>query len=306
MSDAAPARKQSYPAFPDFLETAQSTWPGSPFPLGAAWDAERNGTNFAIFSEVAYEVELCVYAAPGDATPSATYRLRERTAFVWHGFVPGVGPGTFYGFRVYGPYEPGNGHRCNPFKLLIDPYARALAGTIDWGTHPYAYPFDQPGDDWVLDEERDDGGVPKGVVIDNSFDWRGDRPPRIPWHETVIYEAHVKGLTRLHPDVPEEIRGTYAAVAHPSVIEHLKSIGVTAVELLPVHEFVNDATLVEKGLSNYWGYNSINFFSPDGRYAHARDYGEQVREFKEMVRRLHEAGLEVILDVVYNHTGEGN
>jgi glycogen operon protein len=179
MSDAAPAaRKKPYPEVPGFLENAQSAWPGVPYPLGATWDGE--GTNFALYSELAYEVELCIYANERDEHPSATYRLRERTAFVWHGYVPGIGPGAFYGFRVNGPYVAGEGQRCNPFKLLIDPYARALAGTIDWDSHPYAYQFDQPGEDWVLDDSRDDAGIPKGVVVDDEFDWRGDRPPRIP------------------------------------------------------------------------------------------------------------------------------
>lgn len=291
-------------AVPGFLESASTAWPGTPYPLGAHWDG--HGTNFALFSEIAYEVELCLFDRPEDAEPSRTFRLRERTSFVWHGYVPGVGPGTYYGYRVNGPYHPGRGHRCNPFKLLVDPYARALAGPVKLEAHPYAYPFDQPGEDWVLDDETSAHGVPKGVVVDDAFDWQGDRPPRIPWNETVIYEAHVKGLTMRHPDVPEEIRGTYAAVAHPVIVEHLKSIGVTAIELLPVHEIADEPFLVQKGMRNYWGYSTLNFFAPAGRYAHARDYGEQVREFKEMVRALHKAGIEVILDVVYNHTAEGN
>jgi isoamylase len=297
-------KKPRFPQVPGFLEHAETAWPGKPFPLGAHWDGR--GTNFAVYSELAWEVELCLFERPEDDHPARTYRLRERTAYVWHGYLPGVGPGTFYGFRINGPYNPGLGHRCNPFKLLVDPYARALAGSVNWAAHPFAYPFDQPGEDWVLDDEHDDWGVPKGVVVDNAFDWQDDRPPLIPWHETVIYEAHVKGLTRLHPDVPPELRGTYAAVSHPSVVEHLKSLGVTAIELLPVHELVDDFFLVQKGLSNYWGYSTLGYFAPDGRYAHTRDYGEQVREFKEMVRRLHLAGIEVILDVVYNHTAEGH
>jgi isoamylase len=289
---------------PGFLDTAETAWPGRPFPLGATWDGR--GTNFAIYSEHAWEVELCIFDSPGASTPTRTFRLRERTAYVWHGYVAGVGPGTFYGYRVNGPYQPARGLRTNPFKLLIDPYAKAVAGRVDWDAHPYAYPFDQPGEDWVMDDGDDAGGVPKGVVLDPAFDWEGDEPLRIPWHETVIYEAHVKGLTMRHPEVPEEIRGTYAAVAHPAVVAHLQSIGVTALELLPVHEMVDDSFLVQKGLRNYWGYNSINFFAPAGRYAHTRDYGAQVHEFKTMVRDLHRAGIEVILDVVYNHTAEGN
>ncbi|MDQ3556745.1 MAG: alpha-amylase family glycosyl hydrolase, partial [Gemmatimonadota bacterium] len=277
-------------------------WPGLPYPLGAAWDGE--GTNFALYSEGATEVELCLFDGPEDAEPTVVHRLRERTAFVWHGYLPGVRPGQYYGYRVNGPYHPGRGLRFNPFKLLIDPYARALAGRVELEHHPFGYVFDQPGEDWVLDEENSAGGVPKGVVVDSDFDWRGDQPPQIPWHRTVIYETHVKGLTRLHPEVPREIRGTYAAVAHPAIIRHLKRIGVTAVEILPVHEIADEPFLHERGLVNYWGYSTINFFAPAGRYAHARDYGAQVREFKEMVRALHAAGMEVILDVVYNHTAE--
>jgi isoamylase len=279
-------------------------WPGSPYPLGANWDGE--GTNFALYSENATEVELCLFESPQAAEPSQCFRLRERTAHVWHGYLPGIGPGQLYGYRANGPYEPQRGLRFNAFKLLIDPYAHALAGRVDFAYHPFAYPFDQPGEDWVLDDENDAAGVPKGVVIDRRFDWREDKPPNIPWHRTVIYEAHVKGLTMRHPAIPKEMRGTYAAVCHPAVIEHLKSIGVTALELLPVHEIVDDLFLVRKGLSNYWGYNNINYFAPAGRYAFAREYHEQVREFKEMVRRLHEADIEVILDVVYNHSAEGN
>ena len=296
--------KKPHQHVPGFLDTATTAWPGKPYPLGATWDGR--GTNFAIYSELAYEVELCLYDRVDAEDPCRTFRLRERTAFVWHGYVPDVHPGTFYGYRINGPYEPHRGARCNPFKLVVDPYARALAGSVQWDAHPFAFPFDQPGEDWVLDDEKDDRGVPKGVVVDNEFDWKGDAPPRIPWHETVIYEAHVKGLTKLHPDVPPELRGTYAALAHPAVVEHLKSLGVTALELLPVHEFIDDYFLVQKGLRNYWGYSTLGYFAPDGRYAHARDYGEQVREFKEMVRRLHRAGIEVILDVVYNHTAEGH
>jgi glycogen operon protein len=281
-----------------------SEWPGESYPLGATWDGE--GTNFALYSENATEVELVLFDEPEDAEPTRVVRMRERTAFVWHVYLPRVGPGQFYGYRVHGPYDPARGLRFNPFKLLIDPYARALAGPVRWQFHPFAYPFDQPGEDWVLDDEDSAAGVPKGVVIDPRFDWKGDSPPCIPWHRTVIYEAHVKGLTKLHPDVPEEMRGTYAAVAHPAVVSHLKSLGITAIELLPVHEIVDDYFLVQKGLKNYWGYNSINFFAPAGRYAYARDYGKQVREFKEMVRSLHAEGIEVILDVVYNHTAEGS
>jgi isoamylase len=286
------------------LEERIPVWPGSPYPLGATWDGK--GTNFALYSENATAVELCIFDKPDDTTPSRTVRLREQTAFVWHGYLPDVGPGTYYGYRVNGYYDPSRGLRYNPFKLLVDPYAKALAGSVRWEHHPYGYMFDQPGEDWVLDDQDSTPGVPKGVVIDSAFDWQDDQPPRTPLHRTIIYEAHVKGLTMLHPDVPEELRGTYAGVAHPAVIEHLQTLGVTALELLPVHEIVDDPFLVEKGLRNYWGYNTLNYFAPAGRYAHAREYGEQVREFKEMARTLHEADIEVILDVVYNHTAEGN
>ncbi len=279
-------------------------WPGKPFPLGATWDGE--GTNFAVYSEHATEVELDLFETADAAEPSQRVSLRERNHFVWHVYLPGVGPGQFYGFRVNGPFVPARGLRFNPFKLLIDPYARALAGRVDWDAHPFSYNFEHPDDESVMDEYDDAAGVPKGVVIDPTFDWQGDQPPAVPWDRTVIYEAHVKGLTQLHPDIPEEIRGTYAALAHPAIIEHLRSLDVTALELLPVHEIVDDPFLVQKGLTNYWGYNSINFFAPSGRYARARDYAAQVREFKEMVRQLHAAGIEVILDVVYNQTAEGN
>jgi isoamylase len=296
--------RKSHPTVPGFMEQAAIAWPGEPYPLGAHWDGQ--GTNFALYSELAWEVELCIFDRPDAHEPVRSVRLRERTAYVWHGYVPGVGPGAFYGYRINGPYEPGRGWRCNPFKLVVDPYARALAGPVRLEAHPFAFPFDQPGEDWVLDDADDAWGVPKGVVLDPRFDWRGDAPPRIPWHETVIYEAHVKGLTRLHPDVPPDMRGTFAGVAHPAVIEHLRSLGVTAIELLPVHEVADEPFLVRRGLRNYWGYSTLNYFSPAGRYARARDYGEQVAEFKEMVRTLHAAGMEVILDVVYNHTAEGD
>jgi isoamylase len=279
-------------------------WPGEPYPLGATWDGK--GTNFAIFSENATEVELHLFDRENDPQPANVVRLRERTAFVWHGYLPDIGPGQYYGYRVNGRYDPARGLRFNPFKLLVDPYAKALAGPIRWEHHPFAYPFDQPGEDWVLDDEDSVVGVPKGVVIDPAFDWKGDRPPRTPLHRSVIYEAHVKGLTKLHPDVPEELRGTYAGLTHPAIIEHLRSLGITAIELLPIHEIVDDYFLVSKGLTNYWGYNTLNFFAPAGRYAASRDYGAQVNEFKEMVRTFHENDIEVILDVVYNHSAEGH
>jgi len=263
--------------------------------------------NFAVFSEHATDVEVCLFDAGNPARETARLRLREVTAHVWHGYVRGLGPGQLYGFRLDGPYEPQQGLRFNPFKLLVDPYARAVAGKVDWKHPVFGYPVGHPDGDLAGREEGDSGpGMPKGVVVDPGYDWEGDRPPRTPWYRTVIYEAHVKGLTMRHPEVPEELRGTYAGVAHPAVVEHLKSIGVTAVELLPVHDFLDDSHLLERGLRNYWGYNTLNFFSPDARYSGSGDRGGQVREFRDMVKALHRAGLEVILDVVYNHTAEGN
>jgi isoamylase len=279
--------------------------PGRRSPLGATWDGE--GVNFAVFSETATEVEVCLFDADDPTRETERLRLREVTAHVWHGYVRGLRPGQLYGFRMDGPYEPEAGLRHNPFKLLVDPYARAVAGKVDWSRPVFGYPVGHPDGDLAGRDEGDSApGMPKGVVIDPTYDWEGDRPPRTPWHRTVIYEAHVKGLTMRHPDVPRKLRGTYAGVAHPAVVEHLKSIGVTALELLPVHDFVDDNFLLEKGLSNYWGYNTLNFFSPDARYSGSGDRGGQVREFKDMVKALHRAGIEVILDVVYNHTAEGN
>ncbi|PZF82628.1 glycogen debranching protein GlgX [Jiangella anatolica] len=275
-----------------------SQWPGAAYPLGATYDG--SGTNFALFSEVADGVELCLFDADGTETRLA---LTEVDGFVWHTFLPGVEPGQRYGFRVHGPHDPKAGHRCNPAKLLLDPYAKAIDGTFEWHQALFGYTFGDP------DSRNDDDSapyVPKSVVINPFFDWGTDRPPRREYAETVIYEAHVKGLTMTHPDIPAEIRGTYAAIAHPVVLEHLTSLGVTALELMPVHHFANDATLQEKGLSNYWGYNSAGFFAPAHEYASAATPGAQVQEFKAMVRALHGAGIEVILDVVYNHTAEGN
>jgi glycogen operon protein len=272
--------------------------------LGATWDGE--GVNFALFSENATDVELCLFDPDAHDVETARVRLRDVTAHVWHGYVPGLKPGQPYAFRVEGAYEPARGLRCNPHKLLLDPYARAVAGKVEWAPEVFGYPLGDPAEDMARDERDSAAQMPRGIVLDHSFDWKGDRHPRTPWHRTVIYEAHVKGLTALHPDVPEELRGTYAGVAHPAVVEHLKSIGVTALELLPIHDFVDDGYLIDKGLTNYWGYSTLNFFSPDARYSGSGDRGGQVREFKEMVRALHAAGIEVILDVVYNHTAEGN
>ena len=273
-------------------------WPGSPYPLGSTFDG--GGTNFAIFSEVAEKIELCLVDETGVESRVA---LPERNGLVWHGYLPRVGPGQRYGYRVYGPYDPSAGLRCNPAKLLLDPYAKAIDGHNDWNEALFSYRFGDP------DSYNDTDSAPyamTSVVINPYFDWAGDRPLRIPYNETVIYEAHVKGMTMRHPDIPKDVNGSYAGIAHPAMIRHLHELGVTAVELMPVHQFVHDSTLTEKGLSNYWGYNTIGFFAPHNDYASFGTRGEQVLEFKTMVRALHRAGIEVILDVVYNHTAEGN
>ncbi|MBD0693003.1 glycogen debranching protein GlgX [Streptomyces sp. CBMA123] len=273
-------------------------WPGKPYPLGATYDGA--GTNFAVFSESADRIELCLLDEDGSET---AVELRETDAFVRHAYLPGVQPGQRYGFRVHGPYNPGLGQRHNSAKLLLDPYAKAMSGHIDWDESVYGYHFGAP-------ERRNDlDSAPHtmhSVVINPYFDWGTDHPPRTDYHRTVIYEAHVKGLTRLHPGIPEEIRGSYAALAHPAVIEHLAKLGVTAIELMPVHQFVRDHRLRDLGLANYWGYNTIGFFAPHSSYSSTGDRGQQVQEFKSMVKALHAAGIEVILDVVYNHTAEGN
>jgi isoamylase len=286
------------------VNVARIVLPGRPFPLGATWDGE--GVNFSIYSERATEVELCLFDDAEATTESERLRLREVTAHIWHGYVPGLRPGQLYGYRILGPYRPEEGLRFNPFKLLIDPNAKAIAGKVNWEAPVFGYKLGGPDGDLTIDEEDDAWGVPKGVVIDPAFDWSGDRRPDVPFHRSIIYEVHVKGFTKLHPDIPEGLRGTYAGLAHPAAIDHLKKLGVTAVELLPVHDFLDDKRLVDLGLRNYWGYNTINFFAPDARYASSGDLGGQVAEFKQMVRALHRAGIEVILDVVYNHTAEGN
>jgi len=273
--------------------------PGEPFPLGATWDGR--GTNFAVFSEVAERIELCLFDESDRETRIA---FPERTAFCWHGYLPGVRPGQKYGYRVHGPWDPAQGKRCNPAKLLIDPYAKSIAGGIEWNDAVFAYPL---GGDNLQRDDRDSAPfMPKSVVIDDAFDWGGDRPPGRKLHETVIYEVHVKGFSQLRREVPEHLRGTYAGLAHPASIEHLTSLGVTAVEVLPVHQFVHEKHLVDKGLRNYWGYHSYGYFAPHNEYAADKDPIGAIREFKGMVKLLHAAGLEVILDVVYNHTGEGN
>jgi isoamylase len=278
-------------------------WPGQPYPLGAAFDGE--GVNFALFSEHATAVELCLFDAPDSAQEFQRIPLRERDELVWHAYLPDVRPGQLYGYRVHGPYAPEEGHRFNPAKVLIDPYARAVAGTIRWSDALFGYVPGDPAADLSRNDADSAGGLPKSVVVDPAFTWGEDRPPRVPWNRTVIYECHVKGLTRRHPQLPEALRGTYLGLATEPVMDHLLSLGVTAVELMPVHHYVADRQLVDRGLTNYWGYNSIAFFAPDVRYA-TGVRGEQVTDFKTMVKRLHRAGLEVILDVVYNHTAEGN
>lgn len=277
---------------------------GSPYPLGATFDGK--GVNFSIYSENAEAVELCLFDSPTDAEESTRIRIKERTHQVWHVYIPDIGPGQLYGYRVYGAYEPSNGLRFNPHKLLIDPYAKAINGTLQWNDALFGYEVGNPDGDLSFSEIDSAPFIPKCVVIDTSFDWEGDAPLRIPMHKSIIYETHVKGFTATHPDIPEAIRGSYSALAHPASISYLKSLGVTAIELMPVHHFITDRHLQEKGLTNYWGYNTIGFFAPDVRYAATGTHGEQVREFKEMVKALHQAGIEVILDVVYNHTGEGN
>ena len=289
-----PRRRRHRAAAPVVTEV----WRGQAYPLGASYDG--SGTNFSLFSEVAERIELCLFDADGAETRIV---LPEVDGLVWHGFLPNIEPGQRYGYRVHGPYDPGAGQRCNPNKLLLDPYSKAIDGTFDWNQSLFGYNFGDP------DSRNDDdsaSSMPKAVVINPFFDWGVDRPPRREYADTVIYEAHVKGLTQTHPDIPEASRGTYSAIAHPVVIDHLKSLGATAIELMPVHHFANDVTLIDKGLSNYWGYNTIGFLAPDSKYSTSATPGGQVQQFKAMVRALHEADIEVILDVVYNHTAEGN
>ena len=276
--------------------------PGVPFPLGATPDDA--GTNFAVFSQHASAIEICLFEHVDDA-PSRTITLPERTSYVWHGWIEGVRPGSRYGIRAHGPYTAESGHRFNPAKLLVDPYARSIHGSVRWDPAIFGYDLDDPEDDRAMNPAPSDPFIPKSLVVDPSFDWGEDKPPETPWNESVIYEAHVKGLTMLHPDVPERLRGTYLGAAHPCVIAHLKRIGVTAIEFLPVHTHHDDHFLTTKGLSNYWGYSSLGFFSPHADYA-TKDGGEEVREFKEMVKAFHAEGIEVLLDVVYNHSCEGN
>jgi isoamylase len=273
-------------------------WTGQPYPLGATYDGL--GTNISVFSEVAERIELCLF---DENQAESRYELSEVTGYCWHAYLPDMGPGQRYGFRVYGPWDPGRGLRCNPAKLLLDPYARAIESEVAWDPAVFGHRQGEPDRRDTRDSAR---FVPRSVVVDFDFDWQSDRPPRRPEADSVIYEVHVKGFTARNPDVPEALRGTYAGLAHPAAIRHLVDLGVTAVELLPVHQFVQDGHLLERGLRNYWGYNSIGFFAPHNEYAASRVHGGQVAEFKSMVRALHQAGIEVILDVVYNHTAEGN
>ncbi len=281
-----------------------AVYPGSPYPLGATWDGE--GVNFAIYADNATSVELCLFDDTNSEKESAKIKLVERTHQIWHAYLPKIKPGQLYGYRVHGTYDPENGHRYNANKLLLDPYAKAISGTIDWHDSLFGYEVGDKNEDLSFSKTDSAPFIPKAVVIDESFDWEGDKKPNIPYYKSIIYEAHVKGFTQTHPDIPEEIRGTYAALAHPVTINYLLELGITAIELMPIHHFVTDRYLIEKGLTNYWGYNSIGFFAPDVRYSSSGNLGEQVTEFKSMVKEFHKAGIEVILDVVYNHTSEGN
>ena len=275
--------------------------PGSMYPLGASYDGA--GVNFALFSQVAEKVELCLFDDNDNETRVA---MTEQNSYVWHNYIPGLQPGQRYGYRVYGPFDPDRGLRCNPNKLLLDPYAKAIEGNIDGDESLFSYWFKSPDSITAMNDLDSAAHTMKSVVVNPYFDWGNDQHPNIPYHDSMIYEAHVRGMTNLNQDVPPDIRGTYAGLAYPSVIEYLKKLGITAIELMPIHQFVNDSFLQEKGLSNYWGYNTIGFFAPHNAYSSSGERGEQVNEFKSMVKAYHRAGIEVILDVVYNHTAEGN
>ena len=279
-------------------------WPGHPYPLGATWDGA--GVNFTLFSENATAADLCLFERPDGAGEVTTIRLTEQTDQVWHVYLPEARPGQLYGYRVHGPYEPAAGHRFNPAKLLLDPYAKAIAGIIRWSDALFGYTIGHPEADLSRDTRNSAVDLPKCIVVDPAFSWGDDTRLRTPWHKTLIYELHVKGFTARHPEVPPALRGTYAGLTCPAVIDYLCTLGITAVELMPVQQFVADKHLVDQGLTNYWGYNSIGFFAPDACYASTDILGQQVAEFKAMVKTLHREGIEVILDVVYNHTGEGN
>ena len=278
--------------------------PGKPYPLGATWDDK--GINFCLYADNATHVELCLFNSVDDKKETQRIKMQQRTHCVWHSFIPGLKPGQLYGYRVHGPYEPHNGHRFNPNKLLLDPYAKAITGLPEWRDEIFGY-----------DRKNADNGnsfsitdsapfMPKCVVVDDAFNWEGDQYPKTKYHNTIIYELHVKGFTQSHPSIPENIKGTYSALAHPEIIKYFKSLGITAIELMPVQYFLSEDSLIDNGLTNYWGYNTVGFFAPDVRYASKGTTGEQVTEFKEMVKALHKEGIEVLLDVVYNHTGEGN
>jgi len=292
----------------ELLESPQSKQleilPGKPYPLGATFDG--NGVNFAVFSENADGVELCLFNSEDDTEEYIKVKIEEVTHHIWHVYIPGLKADQLYGYRVYGRFEPQNGHRFNANKLLVDPYSRAIAGELKWDNALFGYEIGSEQEDLSFSESNSAPYIPKSVVIDNEFDWENDIRLDIPYHDSIIYEAHVKGLTMMHPEIPENLRGTYAAIAHPVIIDYLKSLGITAIELMPVHQFVSDQYLLEKGLTNYWGYNTLGFFAPHAKYSSSGHAGEQVTEFKNMVKELHKAGIEVILDVVYNHTAEGN
>ena len=279
-------------------------WPGEPYPLGATWTGV--GVNFALFSAHATRVDLCLFDSVNATAESARMPLPEQTDMVWHGFFPDIRPNQLYGYRVHGPYEPQHGHRFNPNKVVMDPYAKSVARMIRWADEMFGYCVGDPAEDLSLDDRDNAPFAPLAAVVDPAFTWGDDRPPRTPWHKTVIYEMHVRGFSKRHPDIPEDRRGTYEGLTTEAAINHLKRLGVTAVELMPVHHNARDRHLEEKGLTNYWGYNSYGYFAPERKFAASMTPAGSVREFKRMVRGLHAAGLEVILDVVYNHTAEGN
>lgn len=278
--------------------------PGQPAPLGATWDGR--GTNFAIAASNATGIDICLFDAADNTIPAATFTLPTNTDSVWHGYLDHVQPGQLYGVRAHGPYDAVNGLRYNPAKVLLDPRARALSGKVTWDSTMYAYDQTDPNDELAIDIRPNDGNMPKCVVVDTAYDWAGDRSPKTPWEQTIIYEVHVKGATQRHPAVPAHLRGTYAGLAHPEIVDYIKNLGVTAVELLPVHAHVDESFLTGRNLTNYWGYSSIGFFAPEGSYASTGDLGSQVNEFRDMVRAFHAVGIEVLLDVVFNHTSEGN
>ena len=301
---AAPAISKTKKALDSRRSLAQRARPGTPFPQGAIWDGE--GVNFSLFSAGSKAVDLCLFDGPAGETETHRIRLTERTNHVWHVYVPDLRPGQLYGYRIHGPYEPSKGLRFNPNKLLLDPYARTIGRELQWADELFGYQIGHPDADLSFDERDSAAFAPLARVIDGSFDWSDEHRPHASWHETLIYEAHVRGTTRLHPDIPEKMRGTYKAMASDPILEHLHTLGVTTVELMPVHHFVDDRHLLSKKLRNYWGYNTLAFFAPEPSYSFDRTSEGSLREFKEMVKRFHNAGFEVLLDVVYNHTAEGN